>query len=193
MKSVRAGEYTAPPAQGPRMALIWGTTPDARMLRSKISPYPASAQIPSWMRAPPESFMQITGAPIVIAISITLQIFCAMVSEREPPFTVKSCAYTYTKRPSMVPLPATTPSPIYCFLSMPKLWHLWSLNISYSSKLPSSKSMSIRSRAVYLPRACCFSIAFSPPPRRACSRFAISSLIFSTCLLIIEYLMFSIV
>jgi hypothetical protein len=27
-KSVRAGLYTAPPAQGPRMAEIWGTTPE---------------------------------------------------------------------------------------------------------------------------------------------------------------------
>ena len=37
MKSVRAGLYTAPPAQGPRMALIWGTTPEARVLRRKMS------------------------------------------------------------------------------------------------------------------------------------------------------------
>jgi acetyl-CoA carboxylase carboxyltransferase component len=33
MKSVRAGEYTAPPAQGPLMTLIWGTTPEASVLR----------------------------------------------------------------------------------------------------------------------------------------------------------------
>ena len=32
-KSVMAGEYTAPPAQGPRMAEIWGTTPEASVLR----------------------------------------------------------------------------------------------------------------------------------------------------------------
>jgi hypothetical protein len=32
-KSVIAGEYTAPPAQGPRIAEICGTTPDARVLR----------------------------------------------------------------------------------------------------------------------------------------------------------------
>jgi len=29
VKSVRAGEYTAPPAQGPMIIEIWGTTPDA--------------------------------------------------------------------------------------------------------------------------------------------------------------------
>ena len=33
MKSVMAGEYTAPPAQGPRITLIWGMTPDALTLR----------------------------------------------------------------------------------------------------------------------------------------------------------------
>ena len=38
VKSVMAGEYTAPPAQGPRMTEIWGTTPEARTLRKKIPP-----------------------------------------------------------------------------------------------------------------------------------------------------------
>ena len=47
MKSVMAGLYTAPPAQGPRMALIWGTTPDARVLRRKISAYPPRDSTPS--------------------------------------------------------------------------------------------------------------------------------------------------
>src|SRR6185436_9203567 len=37
VKSVIAGEYTAPPAQGPRMAEIWGTTPEASVFRRKIS------------------------------------------------------------------------------------------------------------------------------------------------------------
>ena len=32
-KSVSAGEYTAPPAQGPMMAEICGTTPEATELR----------------------------------------------------------------------------------------------------------------------------------------------------------------
>ena len=36
-KSVMAGEYTAPPAQGPMMAEIWGTTPEQSMLRRKMS------------------------------------------------------------------------------------------------------------------------------------------------------------
>ena len=36
-KSVMAGEYTAPPAQGPMIAEIWGTTPEASVLRRKMS------------------------------------------------------------------------------------------------------------------------------------------------------------
>ena len=38
MKSVMAGEYTAPPAQGPRITLICGITPDASTLRWKMPP-----------------------------------------------------------------------------------------------------------------------------------------------------------
>ena len=37
IKSVIAGEYTAPPAHGPIIALIWGITPLASVLRKKIS------------------------------------------------------------------------------------------------------------------------------------------------------------
>ena len=38
MKSVMAGLYTAPPAHGPRITLIWGITPEAWTLRKKIPP-----------------------------------------------------------------------------------------------------------------------------------------------------------
>ena len=37
VKSVIAGEYTAPPAHGPAIKLICGTTPEACTLRQKIS------------------------------------------------------------------------------------------------------------------------------------------------------------
>ena len=167
---MRAGEYTAPPAQGPKMPLICGTTPEARMLRSKISPKPARASMPSWMRAPPESFRPMTGAPARTARSITLQIFSDMVLERDPPATVKSWANTYTRRPSTVPQPVTTPSPSKCCWSMPKFVQRCWTNISYSSKLPSSRRSAIRSRAVSLPLACWASMRFSPPPSRAFAR-----------------------
>ena len=38
MKSVIAGEYTAPPAHGPMIRLIWGITPEQRTLRTNTSP-----------------------------------------------------------------------------------------------------------------------------------------------------------
>ena len=47
VKSVSAGEYTAPPAHGPKIPEICGTTPEAMMLRWKISAYPARAFMPS--------------------------------------------------------------------------------------------------------------------------------------------------
>ncbi len=50
MKSVIASEVRpAPPAQGPRMALICGTTPEASVLRRKMSAYPPSEATPSWI------------------------------------------------------------------------------------------------------------------------------------------------
>ena len=94
MKSVNAGEYTAPPAQGPKINESWGTTPLAFTLRWKMSAYPPRLTTPSWMRAPPLSLSPITGAPLSNAISMILQIFWAWASAKEPPSTVKSCENT---------------------------------------------------------------------------------------------------
>src|SRR6187401_42742 len=102
-KSVIAGEYTAPPAQGPITSEICGTTPEACTFLQKISAYPASETTPSWMRAPPESLMPITGQPYLSARSMTLQIFSAKTSLSEPPKTVKSWEKTNTLRPKIVP------------------------------------------------------------------------------------------
>lgn len=63
MKSVMAGEYTAPPAHAPMTNDSCGTTPEASTLRWKTSAYPARESTPSWMRAPPESLSPITGHP----------------------------------------------------------------------------------------------------------------------------------
>ena len=51
------------------------------------------------------------GAPIFIARSMILTILAALVSESDPPKTVKSCAKAYASRPLMRPCPHTTPSP----------------------------------------------------------------------------------
>ena len=55
--------------------------------------------------------MPTIGQPMRMAMSMTLTIFSAKTSPREPPKTVKSCEKTNTRRPSTVPCPVTTPSP----------------------------------------------------------------------------------
>ena len=47
VKSVKAGEYAEPPAQGPKINEICGITPDERVLRRKIFPYPDNEATPS--------------------------------------------------------------------------------------------------------------------------------------------------
>ncbi len=51
------------------------------------------------------------GALAFIAMSCSLVIFSAWVSDSEPPNTVKSLANTNVLRPLTVPQPVTTPSP----------------------------------------------------------------------------------
>src|SRR5438445_252614 len=131
-KSVIAGEYTAPPAHGPMIAETCGTTPEARVLRRKMSAYPASETTPSWILAPPESFSPMIGTPVFIARSITLQILRAYASEREPPKTVKSWANTKAGRPWIRPDPVTTPSPRIFWFCISKSWVWCTTNLSIS-------------------------------------------------------------
>src|ERR1700722_18219994 len=149
------------------MAEIWGMTPEASVLGRKMSAYPPSERTPSWIRAPPESFSPTIGDPSFIARSMIFTIFAALVSDNEPPKTVKSWAKANTCRPSTVPCPATTPSPGTICSSMPKSRQRWVTSLSTSSKVPGSNSSSIRSRAVSLPAACCFCRRASPPPSSA--------------------------
>ena len=111
VKSVIAGEYTAPPAHGPMIRLICGMTPEASTFLRKISANSPSATTPSWIRAPPPSLIPMIGQPIFMAWSMTLTIFSPYTSPSEPPNTVKSWLNTQTGRPSIVPNPVTTPSP----------------------------------------------------------------------------------
>ena len=122
------------------------------------------------MRAPPASNRPMIGARAFIAMSCTLMIFCAWVSDSEPPNTVKSLANTNTVRPFTVPQPVTTPSPGIFVFSMPKSVERCSTNMSNSSNEPLSSRSSMRSRAVSLPRLCCASMRALPPPSRACAR-----------------------
>ena len=131
------------------------------------------------MRAPPESLIPMTGQPIFAARSITFTIFSPITSPSEPPNTVKSCENTQTVRPSIVPWPVTTASPHGRFLSMSKSAVRWRTKVSSSSNEPGSSSFSIRSRAVSLPLACCFSSACGLV-WIACSRSSCSCASFSS-------------
>src|SRR5690606_20190028 len=75
----------------------------------------------------------------------------------------------------MVPQPVTTPSPGILVFAMPKSVQRCSTYMSNSSNEPSSRSRSMRSRAVSLPRLCCAAIRASPPPSFATSRRRCSS------------------
>src|SRR5450432_311386 len=119
------------------------------------------------MRAPPESLRPMTGAPTLIARSMTLQIFWAYAPLKLPPKTVKSWAKTKILRPSTRPCPVTTPSPGIFWSSMPKSAQRCTTRRPISMKLPGSRSRSTRSRAVSLPPSCCFLMRSAPPPRSA--------------------------
>ena len=123
--------------------------------------------------------MPITGQPILAARSMILHIFSPITSPSEPPKTVKSWLNTHTVRPSIVPWPVTTASPQGRFFCMSKSYVRWRTNVSSSWKEPGSSSFSTRSRAVYLPRACCFSSASgaecSAASRSSCSWASFSS------------------
>src|SRR5947209_469569 len=76
-KSVIAGEYTAPPAHGPMIAEICGTTPEARVLRRKMSAYAASETTPAWIRAPPRGLLSglvLPADPILAAGELGLHV-----------------------------------------------------------------------------------------------------------------------
>ena len=104
-----------------------------------------------------------TGHPVFVAISITLQIFWACASPKAPPKTVKSCAKMYTILPFIVPCPVITPSPAGFLSSRPKLLLRCLTRASNSTKESESNKVAIRSRAVIFPAFCCFSILSGSP------------------------------
>ena len=113
-----------------------------------------------------------------------LTIFSPYTCPRLPPKTVTSWLKTQTGRSSMVPKPVMTPSPYGRFFSIPNDVARCRANSSISVKESLSSSSSIRSRAVFLPFACCFSTAASEPACTASSirRVRSSSLPAVVCL-----------
>jgi hypothetical protein len=77
MKSVMAGEYTAPPAHGPMIALICGTTPLAeRVAQEDVGV--AGERLDALLDARAARVVEADdGRAVFSARSISLQIFCA--------------------------------------------------------------------------------------------------------------------
>ena len=146
----------AAPTHGPSTIAIIGTTPLRRAMCANTSAYASSAAAPSPTRAPLLSHMATTGVPVLRACSRILTIFFACFAPIAPSITAKSCAKTYTGRPSTVPLPATTPT--FC------------ASMLCSTKLPPSSSIAMRSRAVCLPLFFCCSTPAAFSSRMACLR-----------------------
>src|SRR5688500_4215526 len=90
-----------------------------------------------------------------------------------PPLTVKSYEAAQTIRPSTLPNAQTTASAGARSLPFgPAARPIWVPCMPTSKKTPSSKNELRRSRAVSLPRSCCFLIFSSPPIRRTSARRA---------------------
>src|SRR5579864_993980 len=82
----------------------------------------------------------------------------------------------------MRPNPVTKPSPAGRCSSMPKSVQRWRKNLSSSSKVSSSRSRWMRSRAVSLPALCSRSRRSGPPPASASASSLRSSSMRSWCL-----------
>src|SRR4029077_3410068 len=81
----------------------------------------------------------------------------------------------------MRPKPVTKPSPAGRCSCMPKSTQLWRTNLSSSSKVPSSSSRLMRSRAASFPALCSRSRRSGPPPASASADWRRSSSMRSCC------------
>ena len=108
--------YAVPAAPGPIIAATCGTTPLMITCSRNRSPVRANIEpVASWMRAPAESISHTSGMRSRSASSRMRVAFNSLTMPIEPAITVKSYAITATLRPSISPMPVTTPSAGVCF------------------------------------------------------------------------------
>ena len=131
------------------------------------------------MRAPPLSLRPMTGAPTFIAMSMTLQIFCAWRSLKraaehgevlredvDEPAVDRARAGDDAVAGDLLLRPCRSRS------------HCARRTCHILRSCPDRAARSSRSRAVSRPLACCAAMRFSPPPSRASSRrFSSSSMV----------------
>src|SRR5262249_40866891 len=168
------GMYAARCGQCPSFAATMGATPLIATCSRNNAPAPANVEpLVDWMRAPAESSSQTNGIRCRTESSRSRAILCSPTWPIDPAITVKSYAPTATGRPSISPIPVTTPSAARN--RSPRPASMWSASIPYSTHVPGSSSTSRRSRTVSLPSECCRSMRSGPPISRARSRRAFRS------------------
>ena len=150
-------------------AEICGTTPEASVLRRKMSAY-----------APSESDALLDArAARVVEADDRRAVLHREVHDRADLLRVRLAhraaedgevlgeARTPAARPRG-PKPATTPSPVMRLSAMPKSAQRCVTNVPISANEPGSSSSSRRSRAVRRPLAWIFAMRSAPPPASAC-------------------------
>ena len=148
---------------------ICGTTPLACTLRWKISPYRPSETTPSWIRAPPESLMPMTGQPVFMRQVHDLDDLLAEdLAER--PAEHREVLGEHADLAAVDRAVAGDDAvAVGAVVLEAERGERCRASSSISMNEPSSRSASIRSRAVILPLACCFSTARAEPACTASS------------------------
>ena len=154
-------------------AMVGMPAADSRVRSRK--PCPPGMKISFWVgrSAPPDSTSEISGSRFCRAIWLARSIFFNVHGLLVPPLTVGSLATSMHSTPSTTPMPVTTLAP-----TVKSVPHAAS-GLSSRNGESGSSSISMRSRAVILPRSWWRLTYFSPPPANAlaCSASSSASLV----------------
>ena len=169
------GTYAPPAVELPKTSAIVGCLrAEARVRSRKRRPPGMKISFCVGRSAPPDSTREIVGRLFSSAICEARKIFFTVHGFEAPPLTVGSLALIRHSTPSTTPMPVTTDAPTVKSEPHPASGE------SSRKADPGSRSSSIRSRAVSLPRAWWRSTYFSPPPATATACWASRSASFSS-------------
>src|SRR5918994_1708201 len=142
------GTYAPPAVELPKTSAIVGCLrADARVRSRKSLPPGMKISFCVGRSAPPDSTSEIVGRLFSSAICEARNAFLTVHGLEAPPFTVGSLAVTRHSTPSTTPIPVTSEAPMVKSEPQP------ASGDSSRNAEPGSRSSSIRSRAVSLPRA----------------------------------------
>ena len=167
--SLMPGTYAPPAVELPYTTAMVGMPALDRRVRSRKSPPPGmNTSFCVGRSAPPDSTRLITGRRFFMATSLSRRILRSVHGLEVPPLTVGSLAMSRHSTPETTPMPATTEAPVW--KSEP---HAASAHNSRNGD-SGSRTMSMRSRAVNLPRSRWRATLRSLPPASAGARSSAS-------------------